>query len=67
MDLTFDNILSHINTIYVLKTKVGVMKVNALPEYCQLRLKGQMLYIQETNLVVFLCYPSVMNLDDLTR
>ncbi|VEN46122.1 unnamed protein product [Callosobruchus maculatus] len=32
-----------------------------------LRLKGQMLYIPETDVVVFLCYPSVINLDDLTR
>jgi hypothetical protein len=26
-----------------------------------------MLYIPESDLVIFLCYPSVMNLDDLTR
>ncbi|CAH1174092.1 unnamed protein product [Phaedon cochleariae] len=67
LDLTFDNILSHINTIYVLKTRAGVMKVNAPPEFRFLRLKGQMLYVPESDLIVFLCYPSVMNLDDLTR
>lgn len=67
LELTFENILSHINTIYVLKTKPGVMKVDAPPEYRYLRLKGQMLYVPETDLVIFLCYPSVMNLDDLTR
>ncbi|XP_076274489.1 guanylate cyclase soluble subunit beta-1-like [Rhynchophorus ferrugineus] len=67
LELTFENILSHINTIYVLKTKSGVMQVNAPPEYRFLRLKGQMLYVSETDLVVFLCYPSVVNLDDLTR
>lgn len=43
------------------------MQVNELPEYRYLRLKGQMLYIPEGDLIVFLCYPSVMNLDDLTR
>lgn len=43
------------------------MEVNAPPEYRSLRLKGQMLYVPESDLVIFLCYPSVMNLDDLTR
>ncbi|XP_066257080.1 guanylate cyclase soluble subunit beta-1 isoform X2 [Euwallacea similis] len=67
LELTFENILSHINTIYVLKTKHGVMHVEAPPEYRFLRLKGQMLYVPESDLVAFLGYPSVVNLDDLTR
>ncbi|CAG9858572.1 unnamed protein product [Phyllotreta striolata] len=67
LDLTFENILSHINTIYVLKTRTGVMQVNAPPAYRHLRLKGQMLYVPESDLIVFLCYPSVVSLDDLTR
>lgn len=28
--------------------------------------KGQMMYIEESDLIMFQCYPSVMNLDDLT-
>lgn len=67
LDLTFENILSHINTVYVLKTRPGVMEVNVPEEFSSLRLKGQMLYVPESDLVIFLCYPSVMNLDDLTR
>lgn len=67
MELTFENILSHINTVYVLRTKPGVMEVDVPEEYSSLRLKGQMLYVPETDLVIFLCYPSVVNLDDLTR
>ncbi|XP_047121448.1 guanylate cyclase soluble subunit beta-1 [Schistocerca piceifrons] len=70
LELTFENILSHINTVYVLKTRPGVMQVDQhaiAPEYSHLRLKGQMVYIPETDLVIFLCYPSVMNLDDLIR
>lgn len=67
LEFTFANILSHINTIYVLKTRPDVMCVDTQPEYRSLRLKGQMLYVPETDLVIFLCYPSVMNLDDLTR
>ncbi|XP_044734835.1 guanylate cyclase soluble subunit beta-1 [Chrysoperla carnea] len=67
LELTFENILSHINTVYVLRTKPGVMEVDVPEEYSSLRLKGQMLYVPETDLVIFLCYPSVVNLDDLTR
>ncbi|KAJ8944007.1 hypothetical protein NQ318_021722 [Aromia moschata] len=67
LELTFENILAHINTVYVLKTRPEVMRVNTSLDYRYLRLKGQMLYIPESNFVVFLCYPSVVNLDDLTR
>ncbi|KAJ8979491.1 hypothetical protein NQ317_000367 [Molorchus minor] len=67
LELTFENILAHINTVYVLKTRSEVMNANIPLEYRYLRLKGQMLYIPETNLVIFLCYPSVMNLGDLIR
>lgn len=67
LDLTFENVLSHINTVYVLRTKPGVMEVDVEPEYSSLRLKGQMLYVPETDCVIFLCYPSVVNLDDLSR
>ncbi|CAH0386757.1 unnamed protein product, partial [Bemisia tabaci] len=70
LDLTFENILAHINTVYVLKSKPGVMHTNNMhsePEFSYVRLKGQMLYIPESDLMIFLCYPSVLNLDDLTR
>ncbi|KAL1130144.1 hypothetical protein AAG570_013082 [Ranatra chinensis] len=65
LEVTFDNILAHINTVYVLKTKHGVMKNNLSAEFSSLRLKGQMLYVPESDMMIFLCYPSVMNLDDL--
>ncbi|XP_065345782.1 guanylate cyclase soluble subunit beta-1 [Cloeon dipterum] len=71
LDLTFENILSHINTVYVLRTRPGAyergMAANEEPEFNSLRLKGQMLYIPESESVIFLCYPSVMNIDDLTK
>ncbi|XP_055535984.1 guanylate cyclase soluble subunit beta-1 isoform X2 [Wyeomyia smithii] len=63
LQLSFGNILAHINTIYVLKTKAGVMSISER----YLRLKGQMMYIPESDLILFQCYPSVMNLDDLTK
>ncbi|XP_075234533.1 guanylate cyclase soluble subunit beta-1-like [Lycorma delicatula] len=67
LELTFDNILAHINQVYVLKTKEGVMKTDAEPQFSSIRLKGQMLYVPESDVMIFLCYPSVVNLDDLTR
>uniref|UniRef100_A0A1A9WZ18 Guanylate cyclase soluble subunit beta-1 n=1 Tax=Glossina brevipalpis TaxID=37001 RepID=A0A1A9WZ18_9MUSC len=44
LQLTFENVLAHINTIY-----------------------GQMMYIPESERILFQCYPSVMNLDDLAK
>ncbi|XP_067617258.1 guanylate cyclase soluble subunit beta-1 isoform X2 [Eurosta solidaginis] len=63
LQLTFENILSHINTIYVLQTRQGAMGKHER----YLRLKGQMMYIPESDRILFQCYPSVMNLDDLTK
>ncbi|EDW59032.2 guanylate cyclase soluble subunit beta-1 [Drosophila virilis] len=65
LQLTFENILSHINTIYVLQTRQGAMSSRLEQRF--LRLKGQMMYIPETDRILFQCYPSVMNLDDLTK
>lgn len=73
LDFTFDKILSHINTIYVLRTKEGLMEYRtrdnkeATAEQSRMRLKGQMLHLPENDLMMFLCSPSVLNLDDLTR
>lgn len=35
--------------------------------FCSMRLKGQMLYVPDTDLMLFLCSPSVLNMDDLHR
>ncbi|CAG2118305.1 unnamed protein product, partial [Medioppia subpectinata] len=71
MEFTFNNILSHINTVFVLRTKVSNSSIEAntelAKEHTRMRLKGQMLYVGETDLVLFLCSPSVLNLDDLNR
>ncbi|KAK2717371.1 hypothetical protein QYM36_006230 [Artemia franciscana] len=64
MDFTFENVLAHINTVYVLSTKIQL--VGGLPD-CQLRLKGQMIYVQEQDSILFLGSPSVKHLDDLNR
>lgn len=76
MDFSFKNILSHINTVYVLRTKVGkldtenhVIERDSIAQHdnSRMRLKGQMIYVSESDLMMFLCSPSVMNLDDLNR
>ncbi|KAH9421795.1 Guanylate cyclase soluble subunit beta-1 [Dermatophagoides pteronyssinus] len=66
MEFTFNNILAHINTVFVLRTKFGNYNENG-KEFTRMRLKGQMIYVPETDLVLFLCSPSVLNLDDLNR
>ncbi|XP_046394572.1 guanylate cyclase soluble subunit beta-1 [Ischnura elegans] len=95
LDLTFEHVLSHIDTVFVLRTREGAIgrrrraangggegRTDASEEGqgpngevvgCEaqqppsIRLKGQMLFIPESDLIAFLCYPSVMNLDDLVR
>ncbi|XP_054168023.1 guanylate cyclase soluble subunit beta-1-like [Oppia nitens] len=73
MEFTFNSILSHINTVFVLRTKsvnasLDNSNYNELSkEHTRMRLKGQMIYVSETDVVLFLCSPSVLNLDDLNR
>ena len=76
MDFTFQTILSHINTIFVLCSNEGVLQDslsngfqdigNSMPQK-NMRLKGQMVYVPESDSMLFLCSPSVMNLEDLNR
>uniref|UniRef100_W5MNR7 Guanylate cyclase soluble subunit beta-1 n=1 Tax=Lepisosteus oculatus TaxID=7918 RepID=W5MNR7_LEPOC len=75
IDFSFHGILSHINTVFVLRSKEGLLNVEKSEcedeltgaETSCLRLKGQMIYLPEADNILFLCSPSVMNLDDLTR
>jgi hypothetical protein len=51
LELSFENILSHINTVYVLKTKPGVMEAehqDVTQEFSYLRLKVSLTYISLT-------------------
>ncbi|KAK6976642.1 guanylate cyclase soluble subunit beta-1-like isoform X1 [Biomphalaria glabrata] len=73
MEFSFNNILSHINTIFVLITREGVLTnrdgspTSIMSEQQQMRLKGQMIYVLESESILFMCSPSVMNLDDISR
>lgn len=79
MAFNFDTILAHINTVFVLKTREGKIippvdskleegetkQCSVCGDALSLRLKGQMIYIAESESMLFLCSPSVGNLDDL--
>ena len=64
-------LLAHINTVFALRTRPGCLQVpnsidvNADFDSKSLRLKGQILYLEEFDNTLFLCSPSVSNLDDL--
>ncbi|XP_054754630.1 guanylate cyclase soluble subunit beta-1-like [Lytechinus pictus] len=69
MDFTFKSILSHANTIYVLQTNPGVVnstnpRNGSIPA---LKLKGQMLHVPESGVLLYLCSPHVINLDELRQ
>lgn len=73
VEFNFNNIQSHINTVFVLTTKEGVLNTGEQSgddqheDASRLRLKGQMIYVQESELILYLCSPSVTNLEDLNR
>lgn len=75
--LTFDRILQFINKVYVVKTKEGLLDSATLTtvseddigtlELPTMRFRGQMLYLPECDSIMFLCSPSVLNLDGLNE
>lgn len=74
MKFDFHHILSHINTVYVLRTKEGILQTadensNKFDnqETSRMRLKGQMVFVPESDCLLFMCSPSVNSLDDLSR
>ncbi|KAM4780534.1 guanylate cyclase soluble subunit beta-1 isoform 1-T1 [Cyanocitta cristata] len=68
IDISFHGILSHINTVFVLRTKEGLLDVEKLEcedeltgtEISCLRLKGQMIYLPEADSILFLCSPRLL-------
>jgi len=58
-------------SVFVLSTKKGILDLSATSsteidekEECT-RLKGQMVYMKDKELILFQCSPSVMSIDDL--
>lgn len=77
ISLTFDWILPFINKVFVVKTKEGLLDSATLTtvseddigtlELPTMRFRGQMLYLPECESIMFLCSPSVLNLDGLNE
>ncbi|KAL1431390.1 hypothetical protein MTO96_014242 [Rhipicephalus appendiculatus] len=78
IDCTFESIRSYCNQVFVVQTKQGVLNsrssnspeddedtTNSSPKV--LRLKGQMVSVEETNSIMFLCSPRVKDIDDMRR
>ena len=69
MRLSFMNVLSHINTIFILRMTAVTASSAA---YCEspsdpMRLRGQMIYLPESYSMLFLCSPRVSSIDDLEQ
>ena len=93
LELTFENIVSHTDTVFVIRVKDRIhLSTSVLsaqnPSYNmfsrrlsiptekedtellqkqRMRLKGQMVWLPESDRVLFLCSPSVSNLEDLVE
>ena len=71
IEFTREALLAHVNTVFVLTTRPGFFQVpnstdaNSNFDSKSLRLKGQILYLEEYDSLLFLCSPSVSNLDEL--
>ena len=80
LDLSFEPILAHINTVFVVETKDGIIPCGACGPTrpsctaCEkpskgkgpkIRLKGQMVHVPESKALLFLCSPRVADLDAL--
>ena len=75
MEFTFETVLSHINTVFILAAKQTALRLGGMPAPSQLqgrrgsdavpvlRLKGQMIYVPKNDCVLFLCSPRASNLD----
>ncbi len=73
MEFTYHSISSHVNTLYVLRTKPGVQQPAAHDELSTevadtpLKLKGEMILVPEADCILFEASPVVLSLDDLNR
>ncbi len=75
MKLTFENILSHINTIFILRLLPGGQSTDSSMDRVSfslagsdpMRLRGQMIYLPEVEAMLFLCSPRVKRLKDLEQ
>lgn len=74
MKLTFDNLVSHINTIFILRMLPAATSPADMTNRLgfnsgsdPMRLRGQMIYVAESDTMLFLCSPRVKRLHDLEQ
>ena len=79
MDLTYDNVHSHINTIFILRMLPSIassLVSGATKSHKNrfsfsgkdpMRLRGQMIFAPESECILFLCSPRVKRLNDLEQ
>ncbi|CAN8005910.1 unnamed protein product [Ixodes hexagonus] len=74
IDCTFESIRSYCNQVFVVQTREGVLQYPREEEEAGsdqgrplLRLKGQMVSVEETRSILFLCSPRVKDIDDMRR
>jgi guanylate cyclase soluble subunit beta len=65
--LDYHSILSQINSVFVMKRNEPIYTntSNKRGEEDDIRFKGQMVYLNDKDLILFQCSPSVMSIDDL--
>ena len=63
MKLSFLSVLSHINTIFIIRLIQATTTADAEP----MRLRGQMIHLSDSDCILFLCSPRVRSIDDLDQ
>ncbi|XP_015200012.1 guanylate cyclase soluble subunit alpha-1 isoform X2 [Lepisosteus oculatus] len=63
---TFQGILTMLNTQFIVRIKQGTTSADSTPKLMAMDLKGQMIYITESNIILFLGSPCVDKLEELT-
>ena len=69
INVTFDSILDHINTVFIVVTRPGILVTSQCDGVYvheqTMKLKGQMVFVPETDSILYLCSPRVCDIDDL--
>lgn len=72
IDFDFNSIYARLNNAFVLTSLNDVVKPSSLQastiastQRTNLRLKGQMIHLRERDVILFLCSPSVSNIEDM--
>ena len=69
VDFTFQNVLNHVNTVYILSAAIDhpALGNRHADDNTFMRLRGQMLYMEESDCMLYVCSPYVRRLEDLSN